>query len=218
MLQATALLTAMVGAMLILASVLRLGFVANFISEPVLVGFKAGIAVVIIVDQIPKVLGIHFPKGSFLHNVGAIVRGLSDASIPTLAVGLLTMAGLVAIERLKPRWPAPLIVIAAAIAGVGLFGWQRHGIELVGAIPTGLPAFTVPDLGAGGSAVARRPRHRAHELHRDGRRRARVREERRALAAAQCRAVRDRDGECGRAHSWGRCPPAAARPRRPSTA
>ena len=150
LLQATALLTVMVGVILILASVLRLGFVANFISEPVLVGFKAGIAVVIILDQLPKVLGIHFAKGSFLHNVGAIARGLSDVSIPTLAVGLLTVAGLAAIERLKPRWPAPLVVIAAAITGVGLLGWQRHGLELVGAIPTGLPAITVPDLGLTG--------------------------------------------------------------------
>jgi high affinity sulfate transporter 1 len=150
LLQATALLTVMVGVILILASVLRLGFVANFISEPVLVGFKAGIAGVIILDQLPKVLGIHFAKGSFLHNVGAIARGLSDVSMPTLAVGLLTMAGLAAIERLKPRWPAPLVVIAAAITGVGLLGWQRHGLELVGAIPTGLPAVMVPDLGLTG--------------------------------------------------------------------
>jgi SulP family sulfate permease len=149
-LQATALLTLMVGLMLIAASVLRLGFVANFISEPVLVGFKAGIAVVIILDQIPKVLGIHFAKGSFLHNAGAIVRGLSDVSIPTLGVGLLTIVGLAAIERLKPRWPAPLLVVAAAIAGVGLLGWQRYGIELVGAIPIGLPTVTVPDLGLAG--------------------------------------------------------------------
>ena len=149
-LQATALLTLMVGLILIGASVLRLGFVANFISEPVLVGFKAGIAVVIILDQIPKVLGIHIAKGSFLHNAGAIVRGLTDVSIPTLGVGLLTIVGLVTIERLKPRWPAPLLVVAVAIAGVGLLGWQRHGIELVGAIPTGLPTFTVPDLGLAG--------------------------------------------------------------------
>jgi sulfate permease, SulP family len=90
--------------------------------------------------------GGHRLAGSFLHNVGAIARGLSDVSMPTLAVGLLTMAGLAAIERPKPRWPAPLIVIAAAITGVGLLGWQRHGLELVGAIPTGLPAITVPDL------------------------------------------------------------------------
>ena len=150
LLQGAALLTAMVGVILILASILRLGFVANFISEPVLVGFKAGIAVVIIVDQIPKILGIHFAKGAFLHNVGAIARGFSDVSIPTMMVGVLTMVCLAATERFKPHWPAPLLVIAAAISGVGLLGWQRYGLELVGAIPTGLPAFTVPDLGLAG--------------------------------------------------------------------
>ena len=61
---------------------LRLGFVANFISEPVLVGFKAGIGVVIIIDQLPKILGIHFAKGSFLHNLLEIVTGVAHLSWP----------------------------------------------------------------------------------------------------------------------------------------
>ena len=84
LLQATALLTLMVGGILMLAALLRLGFIANFISEPVLIGFKAGIATVIVVDQLPKVLGIHFTKGSFLHNVQAIGAGLADVSMPPL--------------------------------------------------------------------------------------------------------------------------------------
>ncbi len=145
--QATALLTLMVGAILIAASVLRLGFVANFISEPVLIGFKAGIGVVIIVDQLPKVLGIHFAKGTFLHNVESIVVGLPHVSLPTLAVGAFTIGGLAVIEKLRPRWPAPLIIVAAAIAAVSLFALQNYGISLVGAIPAGLPAVSVPDLG-----------------------------------------------------------------------
>ncbi|HTK97967.1 MAG TPA: SulP family inorganic anion transporter [Pseudomonadales bacterium] len=146
LLHATALLTAMVGGMLIAASVLRLGFVANFISEPVLVGFKAGIAVVIIVDQIPKILGIHFAKGTFVNNVAGIGLGLSHTSFTTLAVGVGTMVVLTGFEKFRPNWPAPLIAVAGAIAGAGLFAWQAHGIELVGAIPAGLPAFTPPDL------------------------------------------------------------------------
>mgnify|MGYP000644895634 CR=1 FL=1 len=97
LLQVAALLTLMVGVVLILGSILRLGFVANFISEPVLIGFKAGIAVVIIVDQLPKILGIHFAKGSFVYNLHEIWLGLSHLSMATLAVGLLTMIGLVAI-------------------------------------------------------------------------------------------------------------------------
>jgi len=146
LLQVTGLLTLMVGGMLILASALRLGFVANFISEPVLVGFKAGIAVVIIVDQLPKILGIHFTKGSFLHNVQGIALGLPHVSIPTLAVGIATIVGLVVIERFRPGWPAPLIAVAVAVAGIALFGLQSQGVELVGTIPAGLPPFHVPEL------------------------------------------------------------------------
>jgi len=146
LLQVTGVLTLMVGGMLILASALRLGFVANFISEPVLVGFKAGIAVVIIVDQLPKILGIHFTKGSFLHNVQAIALGLPHVSMPTLAVGIATIVGLVVIERFRPGWPAPLIAVAVAVAGIALFGLQSQGVELVGTIPAGLPPFHVPEL------------------------------------------------------------------------
>jgi high affinity sulfate transporter 1 len=146
LLQITGLLTLMVGGILILASALRLGFVANFISEPVLVGFKAGIAVVIIVDQLPKILGIHFTKGSFLHNVQAIGLGLPHISIPTLAVGVATIVGLSVIERFRPAWPAPLIAIAVAVAGIALSGLQSHGVEVVGPIPAGLPAFQIPGL------------------------------------------------------------------------
>jgi sulfate permease, SulP family len=146
LLQASAILTLLVGAVLILASVLRLGFVAYFISEPVLVGFKAGIGVVIIVDQLPKILGVHFAKGSIFHNVQGIFLGLSHLSAATLAMGLATMGTLIVLEKWKPTWPAPLIGIGAAIAAVAAFDLQNHGVELVGSIPAGLPAFKLPDF------------------------------------------------------------------------
>jgi high affinity sulfate transporter 1 len=146
LLHISALLTLMVGAALILASILRLGFVANFISEPVLIGFKAGIGTVIVVDQLPKILGIHFAKGSFLQNVQSIALEVSHLSLATLAVGALTMIGLVLIERFRPRWPAPLIIIAAGIASVAFFALPKYGVELVGAIPAGLPPIDVPEL------------------------------------------------------------------------
>jgi MFS superfamily sulfate permease-like transporter len=139
------MLALLVGAALVLAWALRLGFIANFISEPVLVGFKAGIAIVIVVDQLPKILGIHFTKGSFLHNLQSIVQHLPEISVPTFVLGALTIAALALLERFCPRWPAPLIAVGAAIAGVASFGWQAHGIELVGAIPAGLPAPSIPD-------------------------------------------------------------------------
>ncbi|WP_266182685.1 SulP family inorganic anion transporter [Dyella humicola] len=146
LLRASATLTLLVGTMLTLAALLRLGFVANFISDPVLTGFKAGIAVVIVLDQLPKLLGIHFPKGGFFHNVLALASGLPHASLATMVVGLATIVILVTMEHFAPRAPTPLIAVACGIAAVALFGLPSHGVEIVGHVPTGLPALTKPDL------------------------------------------------------------------------
>jgi len=146
LLRVSATLTLLVGAILVLAAVLRLGFVANFISEPVLIGFKAGIGLVIVLDQVPKLLGIHFPKGSFSHNVLAIAEGIPHASLMTVAVGAVMIGILVAFERMLPRAPAPLIAVASGIAGVSLLGLQAHGVGTVGHVPTGLPSLTLPDF------------------------------------------------------------------------
>jgi sulfate permease, SulP family len=150
LLGASATLTMLVGAILVLASVLRLGFIANFISEPVLVGFKAGIGLVIVVDQVPKVLGIHLPRGSFGHHVLEIFAGLSRASPTTLAVGLVMIILLVGTDRFVPRAPAPLIAVVVGIAGAAFLGLQARGVELVGHVPKGLPAFTRPDFSFAG--------------------------------------------------------------------
>ena len=143
---ATATLTLLVGVILVLAGLLRLGFVANFISEPVLTGFKGGIAVVIVLDQLPKLFGIHVVKGSFVHNLYAFVTGLPHASAATIAVGAATVVILVLLERLYPKSPAPLIAVACGIAGVYFLGLPRYGIEVVGHIPTGLPSLVMPDV------------------------------------------------------------------------
>ena len=150
LLRASATLTLLVGAILVLASLLRLGFVAAFISEPVLVGFKAGIGLVIVVDQIPKVLGIHFHGRSFVQNLLGIFRGLPGTSAPTLLVGLVMIALLVGMERLSPRAPAPLVAVAVGIAGAALLNLQAHGVALVGHIPKGLPSLTLPDFSLAG--------------------------------------------------------------------
>jgi high affinity sulfate transporter 1 len=146
LMRASATLTLLVGAILVLASFLRLGFIASFISEPVLIGFKAGIGLVIVLDQVPKLLGIHFPKGSFIHNLLAIGEGLPDTSVTTLTVGIVMVAMLVGIVRFLPRVPAPLVAVAAGIAGVGLLGLPAHGVQTVGHIPQGFPTLTLPDF------------------------------------------------------------------------
>jgi high affinity sulfate transporter 1 len=144
-LRASATLTLLVGVFLVAASVFRLGFLANLISEPVLVGFKAGIGIVIVLDQLPKLLGVHFEKGTFLQNFFALLRSLPDTSILTLAVGLCAIAVMFSINRWLPRVPAPLAAIAAGIAGTAFFGLADSGVESVGNIPQGLPGLSLPD-------------------------------------------------------------------------
>jgi sulfate permease, SulP family len=143
---ATATLAALVGAMLIAARLLRLGFVANFISAPVLTGFKAGIGLVIVLDQVPKLFGIHITKQGFFADALAIVHHLPGTSMLTLAVAVATFAVLIAMERWKPHSPAPLIAVGGSIAASWYFGLHALGVSTVGLIPQGLPSLTLPDL------------------------------------------------------------------------
>ncbi|MGE5713741.1 MAG: SulP family inorganic anion transporter, partial [Betaproteobacteria bacterium] len=147
---ATATLTALVGAMLLAARLLRLGFVANFISMPVLTGFKAGIGLVIVLDQVPKLLGIHISKQGFFLDVLSVAQHLPQTSTITLAVALATFAVLIGMERLWPHSPAPLVAVAGGIAAVWFLGLEKSGVSIVGLIPQGLPSITMPD----GSLIA----------------------------------------------------------------
>src|SRR3954466_4497512 len=113
---ASATLAVLVGVLLLLASAIRLGFVANFISEPVLTGFKSGIGLVIVADQIPKLLGIHIEKAGFFRDLLSIVRHLPETSIPTVVLALLVLASILLLEKFLPHSPAPLVAIGLAIA------------------------------------------------------------------------------------------------------
>lgn len=142
----TATLTALVGLALIVARLLRLGFVANFISSPILTGFKAGIGAVILLDQAPKLLGLHFTKSSFFVDLVAMIHHIPETSITTLTVGALSLAFLVGMEILRPHSPAPLVAVAGAILASWFLALGAHGVSTVGHIPQGLPPVTLPDL------------------------------------------------------------------------
>src|SRR5512135_498429 len=142
---ATATLAALVGAMLLLARLLKLGFVANFISTPVLTGFKAGIGLVILLDQVPKLLGVHITKQGFFRDVVGVARHVPETSLVTLAVAGATLLVLVGMERLWPHSPAPLVAVGGGIAASWFFGLKALGVSTVGLIPRGFPSLTLPD-------------------------------------------------------------------------
>ena len=141
-----ATLSLLVGAMLIIARLLRLGFLANFISEPVLTGFKAGVGLVIVVDQLPKLLGIHIEKAGFFRDVASIIAHAGELSVPTLAVALATLAVIAITKRLLPKAPAPLLAVSAGIAASAMLGLEAAGVSIVGTIQGGFPMPILPRL------------------------------------------------------------------------
>jgi high affinity sulfate transporter 1 len=146
LLVATATLSVLVGGVLLVAALLRLGFLANFISEPVLAGFKAGIGLVIIVDQIPKLLGIHIEKVGFFRDVLRLVQAVPGTSLPTLGVSVAAVLTILACKHWAPRLPAAVVVAGLGIAASAWFGLPSLGIKSIGAIPAGLPSPVRPDL------------------------------------------------------------------------
>lgn len=147
-----ATLAFLVGLFLILASFLRLGLLANFISIPVLTGFKAGIGVVIFVSQLGKVLGLSVPSGSSVFaTLTFILTNLGQINWPTVALAALTLAILILLPRFVPRLPAALVAVAFGITLSAVVDLSNFGIALIGDIPTGLPSLSLPDLSLVGS-------------------------------------------------------------------
>lgn len=142
----TAALTLIVAAIFLAAGVLRSGWLANFISIPVMRGFIQGLVWVTIVSQLPKLLGLKVKANDLFSTIEAIVRQARDIDTITTAVGLGSVAALLAFKRWLPRAPRSLIIVALAIAIVSLLGLDRRGVAIVGQIPGGLPAISVPKI------------------------------------------------------------------------
>jgi high affinity sulfate transporter 1 len=128
----------------LLAWLLRLSVLVNFISESILTGFKAGAALVIAATQFPKLLGVRGGGDDFFERVWLIGQQLGSTHLITLAVGLAAIGLLVAGSRLLPGRPVALVVVLLSLVAVWLGGLDQHGVKIVGNIPAGLPQFHWP--------------------------------------------------------------------------
>jgi high affinity sulfate transporter 1 len=137
-------LALLVGAICLLAAVARLGFVADLISKPVRMGYLAGLAVTIMVGQLPKLLGYSVDADSFVQEVRAIVTQLGQTNFWTFAVGLLTLIIIVGLRRWAPRAPGMLFAVFAAIIVTSLLNLPAHGVAIVGVLPQGFPLPQFP--------------------------------------------------------------------------
>jgi sulfate permease, SulP family len=144
----TATLALTVGIVALLAGLLRMGFVANFISEPVLKGFIVGLALTIIVGQLPKLFGISKGEGDFFRQLWYLLTHLNGTSGLTLLVGLVSLAIVLGLRRVAPVVPGSLVAVLFGIVVVWAFGLDQHGVKIVGEIRSGLPALGLPRVAA----------------------------------------------------------------------
>ena len=144
--ETAAALALAVSAICLVCWLARLGFLANLLSHPVLIGYMAGIAVLMIVSQLGKVSGIDVEGDSVLSEVRFFVVHLGGVHRPTLLVAAGTFALLVVFYRLLPRWPGPLIAMVLAAAAVAMLDLDQMGVATVGSIPRGLPPASIPDF------------------------------------------------------------------------
>jgi len=132
----------------IIAWALRLSSLVNFISETILLGFKAGAALTIAMTQLPKLFGVKGGGEHFFERVWTLGTQLPDTNVAVLLFGLAAIACLVAGERLFPGRPIALLVVIAAIVALSVTPLAQQGFKTVGALPAGLPDFALPSLRA----------------------------------------------------------------------
>jgi SulP family sulfate permease len=139
----TALLT---GAIALLAWMLRAGSVVNFISETVLIGFKAGVALQLASTQLPKLFGLKGGHGNFWERMGAFLQHLSETNAMSLTLGGAALGVLILGKKLLPNRPVALFVVIGGIAAASFVDFGAHGVKLLGEVPRGLPAPSLPGV------------------------------------------------------------------------
>jgi SulP family sulfate permease len=142
----TTSLAFLTGAIFLFFGFLRLGWVANFISQPVMKGFIQGLALVTMMTQLPKMFGVANVQGDFFQRVWALALELPETHHLTVVVAAAGLALLFALPHISPKVPAALATVAASIGVVTVFGMHHHGVAVVGTIATGLPPLGLPDL------------------------------------------------------------------------
>ena len=143
-----ATLVIITGLVFVLAWVSRLGFVSDFVAKPVVTGFVFGLALIIIIRQAPKLLGIQGlgGNGNFFRLSWDVVTHLGSVNNPTVIIGILSLATLVLLGRFAGRFPAALMVLVAGIVATFFLGLSDHGVSIVGHIPSGLPRPSLPSI------------------------------------------------------------------------
>jgi len=142
----TAALALIVGVMLVAAGLARLGFISDFLTKSVVTGFIFGLAITIIVGQIPKILGVPGLSGSLPQQVVQLLGELPDTNPYTLAVGLAALVLILVLRRISRRIPGPLVALVLGIVAVTAWDLESYGVSVVGEVATGVPLPSIPEV------------------------------------------------------------------------
>jgi SulP family sulfate permease len=139
-----ATLAILIGVICILAGKFRMGFVANFFSKPILTGYIAGTALIVISSQLGKIFGISLESDGFFAKIWELIISLDETHLLTLAVGLVTILGLILLKRFVRKVPGTLVALVVAIIVSSYFNLAGYGVAVVGQVTSGLPGLQVP--------------------------------------------------------------------------
>ena len=142
----TAGLALLAGLILLVAGLARFGFISDFLSRPVITGFVFGIAMVIVIGQIPKILGVPGGEGTFFQQLAQLIGNLGLTNPYTLAIGVGAIILILLLKRRYPVIPAALVALVAGILAVVLLDLTQYGVSVVGTIPAGFPMPAIPQV------------------------------------------------------------------------
>jgi high affinity sulfate transporter 1 len=142
------MLALMVGVVMVVAGWTGLGFVADLLSKPTMIGYMNGLALTILVGQLPKLLGFSVDADGLLAEIGGFVQGVADGEVvpAAAAVGLVGVALILVLQRWLPKVPAVLVMVVAAIGVATVLDLGARGVDLVGVLPQGFPPLTLPSI------------------------------------------------------------------------
>ena len=142
------MLALLVGAMTVLGGVLKLGFVADLLSKPTMIGYMNGLALTILIGQLPKLFGFSVDANGFIAEVRGFVRGVAggDTVGAALAVGVFGLVTIFVLGRFLPKVPGVLAAVVLSIGAASLFDLAHHGVQLIGTLPQGFPPLTLPRI------------------------------------------------------------------------
>jgi MFS superfamily sulfate permease-like transporter len=142
----TGLVALLTAGFLFVARVLKLGFLADFLSQTVLAGFLTGVGFQVGIAVLGQMLGVDVHSRRTVGQLAEVLRGLPNAHLPTLALSAVVVAGVLALHRFAPRVPGPLIAAAGAVAASAAWNFAGHGIGVIGPVAGGLPHLGLPDV------------------------------------------------------------------------